>query len=80
MISKKKTAFFFSDEQTLQEHKRLMHSSSGVRNILQVFEKPWFIPVAAVLIWLILVAIIAFIYWKWRSLRGKANSIFFKIN
>uniref|UniRef100_A0A0N4VJ46 Fibronectin type-III domain-containing protein n=1 Tax=Enterobius vermicularis TaxID=51028 RepID=A0A0N4VJ46_ENTVE len=69
------------NEQTLQEHKRLMHSSSGVRNILQVFEKPWFIPVAAVLIWLILVAIIAFIYWKWRSLRGKANRMpFIKIN
>uniref|UniRef100_A0A0N5AAJ1 Down syndrome cell adhesion molecule-like protein Dscam2 n=1 Tax=Syphacia muris TaxID=451379 RepID=A0A0N5AAJ1_9BILA len=69
------------NEQTLQEHKRLMHSSSGMGGFLQIFEKPWFIPVAAVLIWLILVGIIAFIYWKWRSLRGKSNRMpFIKIN
>ena len=69
----KKVGPIVMNEQTLQEHILLMHSASGASGFLQIFEKPWFIPVAAVFIWLILVAIIVFIYWKWRNLRGNSN-------
>lgn len=72
------------NEETLREHIRQLNGGSSGDRILYVIRRPWFIAVAGVLIWMILVAFIAFIWWRWKKSRGKANARlgmpFIKIN
>uniref|UniRef100_A0A915AF13 Roundabout n=1 Tax=Parascaris univalens TaxID=6257 RepID=A0A915AF13_PARUN len=73
------------DEETLEEHNRIMSGmGSSSERILYVIKRPWFIAVAGVLMWMVFVALIALIWWRWKRSKGKAAARlgmpFIKIN
>ncbi|VDM48769.1 unnamed protein product [Toxocara canis] len=69
----------------MEEHNRLMSGmGSGGDRLLYIIKRPWFIAVAGVLMWMVFVALIALIWWRWKRSKGKAAARlgmpFIKIN
>ncbi|VIO86199.1 Uncharacterized protein BM_BM7465 [Brugia malayi] len=72
------------NEATLREHIQLMSGISSGDRLLHIIKRPWFIATAGVLIWITFIALITFIWWRWRKSKGKAavrlGMPFIKIN
>ncbi|KAL3981735.1 Fibronectin type III domain family protein [Acanthocheilonema viteae] len=72
------------NEATLREHIQLMSGISSSDRLLHIIKRPWFIATAGVLIWITFIALITFIWWRWRKSKGKAAARlgmpFIKIN
>ncbi|VDN25043.1 unnamed protein product [Gongylonema pulchrum] len=60
------------NEATLREHIQLMSGVSSSDRLLHVIKRPWFIATAGVLVWITFIALITFIWWRWRKSKGKA--------
>ncbi|MCP9266324.1 Roundabout-like protein 2 [Dirofilaria immitis] len=72
------------NEATLREHIQLMSGISSGDRLLHIIKRPWFIATAGVLIWITFIALITFMWWRWRKSKGKAAARlgmpFIKIN
>lgn len=77
LFSKKKN---YLDEATLREHIQLMSGISSGDRLLHIIKRPWFIATAGVLIWITFIALITFIWWRWRKSKGKAAGLLFLLN
>ncbi|VDM99103.1 unnamed protein product [Thelazia callipaeda] len=72
------------NEATLREHIQLMSGISSRDRLLHIIKRPWFIATVGVLIWITFIALITFMWWRWRKSKGKAATRlgmpFIKIN
>lgn len=79
MFCDRKLNYIGSDEATLREHIALLAGASSSDRILYLVRKPWFIAIAGVFAWIVFVAIITVVWWRWRRSRGKAAGLFSKL-